>query len=131
MRNPVCVKIQIVPLLQKIKQRDRVSEPHLEIRPDSLPQMFKFTDLREQRKNRFNQHPLVLEAASGKRPHITIFGDDYPTPDGTAIRDYIHVSDLSQAHLLAVKFLQNGGDSEFINLDDFATYFILTVRLKV
>jgi UDP-glucose 4-epimerase len=60
--------------------------------------------------------PLVLEAASGKRSHITIFGNDYPTPDGTAIRDYIHVSDLSQAHILAVKHLQNDNDSEFINL---------------
>ena len=59
--------------------------------------------------------PLVLEAASGKRRHISIFGDDYPTPDGTAVRDYIHVSDLSQAHLLAVKHLQGGGESQFIN----------------
>jgi UDP-glucose 4-epimerase len=60
--------------------------------------------------------PLVLEAASGKRSHISIFGNDYPTPDGTAIRDYIHVSDLSQAHILAVKHLQDSNGSEFINL---------------
>ncbi len=60
--------------------------------------------------------PLVLEAAQEKRPHISVFGDDYPTPDGTAIRDYIHVSDLSQAHLLALKHLRNGKDSEFVNL---------------
>lgn len=60
--------------------------------------------------------PLILFAAQGKRDSIAIFGDDYPTPDGTAVRDYIHVSDLSQAHLLALKHLRNGGGSEFINL---------------
>lgn len=71
--------------------------------------------------------PLVLEAAAGKRPHISVFGDDYPTPDGTAIRDYIHVSDLSQAHLLAVKHLQNGGGSEFINLGNGQGFSVLEV----
>lgn len=60
--------------------------------------------------------PLVLFAAQGKIPHISIFGDDYPTPDGTAIRDYIHVSDLSQAHLLALEYLQRDNPSQFINL---------------
>jgi UDP-glucose 4-epimerase len=60
--------------------------------------------------------PLVLFAAQGKRDSISIFGDDYPTPDGTAIRDYIHISDLSQAHLLALEHLRKGSDSEFINL---------------
>jgi len=69
--------------------------------------------------------PLVL--AAGKRPHIAVFGDDYPTPDGTAIRDYIHVSDLSQAHLLAVKHLQNGGDSEFVNLGNGLGFSVLEV----
>ena len=71
--------------------------------------------------------PLVLEAASGKRRHISIFGDDYPTPDGTAVRDYIHVSDLSQAHLLAVRHLQNGGTSEFINLGNGTGFSVLEV----
>lgn len=60
--------------------------------------------------------PLILFAAQGKRDSISIFGDDYPTPDGTAIRDYIHISDLSQAHLLALEHLRRGGDSEFVNL---------------
>ncbi|CAN5752803.1 UDP-glucose 4-epimerase GalE [soil metagenome] len=60
--------------------------------------------------------PLVLFAAQGRRESISIFGDDYPTPDGTAIRDYIHISDLSQAHLLALEHLRKGGASEFINL---------------
>lgn len=60
--------------------------------------------------------PLVLQTAQGKREQVSIFGDDYPTPDGTAIRDYIHVSDLSQAHLLALRHITGGGSSEFINL---------------
>jgi UDP-glucose 4-epimerase len=60
--------------------------------------------------------PLVLFAAQGKIPHVSIFGDDYPTPDGTAVRDYIHVSDLSTAHLLALEHLRSGQASEFINL---------------
>ncbi len=60
--------------------------------------------------------PLILFAAQGKREAISIFGDDYPTPDGTAIRDYIHISDLSQAHLLALDYLNKSGASEFVNL---------------
>jgi UDP-glucose-4-epimerase GalE len=52
--------------------------------------------------------PLIIQAAIGKRPHIEIFGTDYPTPDGTCIRDYIHVSDLGEAHLLALERLQSG-----------------------
>jgi UDP-glucose 4-epimerase len=60
--------------------------------------------------------PLVLFAAQGKIPHVSIFGDDYATPDGTAVRDYIHISDLSAAHLLALEHLRNDKQSEFINL---------------
>lgn len=60
--------------------------------------------------------PLIIYAAQGKTPHISVFGDDYPTPDGTAIRDYIHISDLSQAHLLALEYLQKGNQSNFFNL---------------
>jgi UDP-glucose 4-epimerase len=71
--------------------------------------------------------PLVLEAAAGTRPHISVFGSDYDTPDGTAVRDYIHVSDLSQAHLLAVKHLQNGGASEFVNLGNGTGFSVLEV----
>lgn len=52
--------------------------------------------------------PLVLAVASGKRDHITIFGNDYETPDGTCIRDYIHVVDLAQAHILALRALDTG-----------------------
>ena len=52
--------------------------------------------------------PLVLDAASGRRPDVTIFGADYPTPDGTCIRDYIHVSDLADAHVKALQALERG-----------------------
>jgi UDP-arabinose 4-epimerase len=60
--------------------------------------------------------PLVLDAAAGKRPSITIFGDDYNTPDGTCIRDYIHVTDLADAHVKALKYLEQGGATTQYNL---------------
>ncbi len=60
--------------------------------------------------------PLVLFAALGKRDSISVFGTDYPTCDGTCIRDYIHVSDLADAHVLGLEYLLNGGDSEVFNL---------------
>ena len=60
--------------------------------------------------------PLVLYTALGKRDTITIFGDDYDTPDGTCIRDYIHVTDLAQAHLLGLDYLLQGGKSDIFNL---------------
>lgn len=60
--------------------------------------------------------PVVLETALGKREKITIFGDDYPTKDGTCIRDYIHVEDLIDAHILALDYLKNGGQSDIFNL---------------
>ena len=60
--------------------------------------------------------PLILQVPLGKRDHITIFGDDYPTPDGTCLRDYIHVLDLADAHVLAVDYLRKGGYSNIFNL---------------
>ncbi len=60
--------------------------------------------------------PLILQAAAGRRPAITVFGRDYDTPDGTCIRDYIHVSDLVSAHALAVDYLLAGGMSSVFNL---------------
>jgi len=60
--------------------------------------------------------PLVLQVALGKRDNITIFGQDYETYDGTCIRDYIHVTDLAQAHILALKHLKNSGESSIYNL---------------
>lgn len=60
--------------------------------------------------------PLVLEVANGKRDAITVFGDDYTTPDGTCIRDYIHVQDLVDAHVRALDYLKAGGASDVFNL---------------
>ncbi|WP_456485067.1 UDP-glucose 4-epimerase GalE [Desulfurobacterium sp.] len=59
--------------------------------------------------------PLVLKTAKGEREQISIFGTDYPTPDGTCIRDYIHVNDLAKAHLLALEYLMSGGKSDIFN----------------
>jgi UDP-glucose-4-epimerase GalE len=60
--------------------------------------------------------PLVVEAALGQRPEVEIYGTDYPTPDGTAIRDYIHVVDLADAHVRALEYLAGGGESTELNL---------------
>ena len=60
--------------------------------------------------------PLVLEVPLGKRQSLTVFGQDYDTPDGTCIRDYIHVSDVVDAHLLALEYLEKGGPSDHFNL---------------
>jgi UDP-glucose 4-epimerase len=60
--------------------------------------------------------PLVLDAIDGKRDALTIFGNDYDTPDGTCIRDYVHVMDLVEAHILGLKWLQAGKDSDVFNL---------------
>jgi UDP-glucose-4-epimerase GalE len=60
--------------------------------------------------------PIALEAALGVRPHLTVFGADYPTPDGTCVRDYVHVLDLCDAHLAALEYLERGGESSAFNL---------------
>lgn len=60
--------------------------------------------------------PLILQVANGQREAISIFGEDYDTKDGTCVRDYIHVTDLAQAHILAVDYLMNGNDSSIFNL---------------
>lgn len=60
--------------------------------------------------------PIILHTALGKQAHISVFGDDYNTPDGTCIRDYVHVEDLIDAHLLALEYLNNGGESTIFNL---------------
>jgi len=71
--------------------------------------------------------PLVLDAAIGKRENIKIFGTDYDTKDGTAVRDYIHVTDLAQAHILALKYLQKGGNSTIFNLGNGEGYSVSQV----
>lgn len=60
--------------------------------------------------------PIILQVAQGKRKEMKIFGDDYPTPDGTCIRDYVHVVDLIQAHIKALEYLKDGGESTVFNL---------------
>ena len=60
--------------------------------------------------------PLILQVPNGQRDFISIFGDDYDTKDGTCIRDYIHVTDLAQAHILAMDYLMAGGESNIFNL---------------
>ncbi len=72
--------------------------------------------IRGKEKNPQNLLPLVMEVATGKREILHVFGNDYDTPDGTCIRDYIHVEDLAAAHVLAIKKLLDGCDSQIINL---------------
>ena len=71
--------------------------------------------------------PLVLDVAAGKRKAIKIFGTDYGTPDGTCIRDYIHVTDLAQAHILALQRLTGGADSSVYNLGNSQGFSVLEV----
>lgn len=78
--------------------------------------------------------PLVLEVALGKREKITIFGDDYNTPDGTCVRDYIHIIDLAEAHILAMKALLAGGHSRKYNLGNgrgFSVKEVITTAREV
>jgi len=71
--------------------------------------------------------PNVLKAASGEIPVLSVFGKNYPTPDGTAIRDFVHVSDLADAHILALDHLRSGGVSDFINLGTGHGYSVMEV----
>ncbi|MBO5226820.1 MAG: UDP-glucose 4-epimerase GalE [Ruminococcus sp.] len=71
--------------------------------------------------------PLILQVPNGKREYISIFGTDYDTPDGTCIRDYIHVTDLAQAHILAVEYLAKGGESDIFNLGNGVGYSVREV----
>ena len=78
--------------------------------------------------------PLILQVPNGQREKISIFGDDYPTKDGTCIRDYIHVSDLAQAHILALDHLLQGGESDVFNLGNgvgFTVKEVIDVARKV
>jgi len=71
--------------------------------------------------------PNVLAAATGERPEVAVFGNTYPTPDGTPIRDYVHVTDLTDAHVRALEYLGRGGASEFLNLGTGSGYSVLEV----
>lgn len=68
--------------------------------------------------------PIVLQAALGQREAITIFGDDYNTPDGTCIRDYVHVEDLIEAHILSLEYLNQHNDSQIFNLGSSTGYSV-------
>jgi UDP-glucose 4-epimerase len=74
------------------------------------------TELGESHNPESHLIPLILDAAIGKREDIKVFGTDYPTPDGTCVRDYVHVADLASAHILALKHLLDGGESDCFNL---------------
>src|SRR5581483_4207871 len=71
--------------------------------------------------------PNVLSAAAGSASEVAVFGQDYPTPDGTCIRDYVHVADLADAHIQALHYLRKGGSSNFINLGTGHGYSVLEV----
>lgn len=71
--------------------------------------------------------PLILQVPNNKREHISVFGNDYPTRDGTCVRDYIHVTDLADAHILAMQYLMNGGESDIMNLGNGVGFTVLEV----
>ena len=78
--------------------------------------------------------PLILQVPLGKRSHISIFGDDYDTKDGTCVRDYIHVTDLAAAHIKAVEYLMEGKESNIFNLGNgvgFTVKEVIDVARKV
>ncbi len=78
--------------------------------------------------------PLVLQVAAGKRDFINVFGNDYPTKDGSCIRDYVHVADLADAHLLALEYLENDGQSNVFNLgngEGFSVFDVIDAARKV
>ncbi len=78
--------------------------------------------------------PLVLDAALGIRDSISIYGDDYNTPDGTCIRDYVHVNDIGSAHIMGLEYLLNGGESEIFNIgngEGFSVKEVIDVCKKV
>ena len=78
--------------------------------------------------------PIILQVPNGQREHVGIFGDDYATPDGTCIRDYIHVTDLAQAHILALDYLLRGGANNVFNLGNgvgFSVKEVVDVARKV
>jgi UDP-glucose 4-epimerase len=78
--------------------------------------------------------PIILQVPLGKREFLSVYGDDYPTADGTCIRDYIHVSDLAKAHILALERLLDGGESDIFNLGSgrgFSVFEMLSAARKV
>ena len=75
--------------------------------------------------------PLLMDAALGERTHVDVFGADYPTPDGTAIRDFVHVQDLATAHMAALRYLDAGGPNRVFNLGTGRGHSVLEVSAAV
>ena len=78
--------------------------------------------------------PLILQVPNGQREKLSVFGGDYPTKDGTCVRDYIHVTDLAQAHILALDYLLKGGENNVFNLGNgvgFTNKEVVDVARKV
>jgi UDP-glucose 4-epimerase len=75
--------------------------------------------------------PFVMQVAVGRRPHVNVFGDDYPTPDGTGVRDYLHVVDLAEGHLAALEALPKIDGARAINLGTGRGYSVLEVIAAV
>lgn len=71
--------------------------------------------------------PLILQVPNGQRERVSVFGNDYPTKDGTCIRDYIHVTDLAQAHILALDYLRSGGENNVFNLGNGVGFTVMEV----
>lgn len=117
MRNSFVINIQTVPLLEQIEKCDRKSEPHLEICPDSLPQMFQFTNLRQQRENRFDQHAVI------PRPALTDFQIrrlvDFASKAGVCQNDHFLVNSFNERKKFLVGNIRRfhvpiSDESEFI-----------------
>lgn len=91
-------------------------------------------DLGEHHEPETHLIPNVLAAADGRAAHVEVYGTDYPTADGTAVRDYIHIEDLADAHVLALRHLRAGGESDFINLGNgrgFSVHEVIDVARKI
>jgi UDP-glucose 4-epimerase len=91
-------------------------------------------DLGEHHEPETHLIPNVLAAADGRAAHVEVYGTDYPTADGTAVRDYIHIEDLADAHVLALRHLRAGGESDFINLGNgrgFSVHEVIDAARKI
>ncbi len=88
-------------------------------------------DLKERHSPETHLIPLVVQAAKGERSHIALYGGDYDTPDGTCVRDYIHVNDLCAAHLAGIKYLENDGEPTDFNLGNGMGFSVREIIDKV
>ena len=115
-------KLTVEHILQDVSQATDLS--YCSLRYFNAAGADRSGDIGERHEPETHLIPLVLQVATGERASIKIFGDDYPTPDGTCLRDYIHVSDLTQAHLLALESLLQGGGSATYNLGNSTGYSV-------